>query len=206
MRLLLGRVFVSRVGSVGSSTADERCPNSRRRMPTVPRSHDSFGVLVIRSSTPMATSRTSASTTARSSTKSVIRDLVDSYVLIADLRGIDVARHGCTGPTETGPLAMSTPASPRWPVECGRQNAERSPPFWRSSASRVRADRLARSSAHAGPWPVQHRDRLARLPVAATAQVEGLELATPNTKHFPMFKGLAAPFDLEPPSLLSRPR
>jgi predicted nucleic acid-binding protein len=30
--------------------------------------------------------------------------------------------------------------------------------------------------------------------IAATAQVEGFDLATLNTKHFPMFEGLAPPF------------
>ena len=30
--------------------------------------------------------------------------------------------------------------------------------------------------------------------IAATAQLEGLELATLNVRHFPMFKGLTPPF------------
>jgi hypothetical protein len=33
--------------------------------------------------------------------------------------------------------------------------------------------------------------------IAATAQVQGLELATLNVKHYPMFPGLAAPFPLD---------
>ena len=32
--------------------------------------------------------------------------------------------------------------------------------------------------------------------VAATADVEGLDLATLNVRHYPMFPGLAAPFAL----------
>jgi predicted nucleic acid-binding protein len=34
--------------------------------------------------------------------------------------------------------------------------------------------------------------------IAATAQAEGLELATLNVRHFPMFPGLAPPFPLDP--------
>src|SRR5947208_3356242 len=33
--------------------------------------------------------------------------------------------------------------------------------------------------------------------IAATAEVRGLELATLNTRHFPMFKGLRAPFKVD---------
>ncbi|HEX3947231.1 MAG TPA: hypothetical protein VHW47_05975 [Acidimicrobiales bacterium] len=32
--------------------------------------------------------------------------------------------------------------------------------------------------------------------IAATARLEGLELATLNVRHFPMFDGLAQPFGL----------
>jgi predicted nucleic acid-binding protein len=32
--------------------------------------------------------------------------------------------------------------------------------------------------------------------IAATADTEGLELATLNVKHFPMFPGLRAPFSV----------
>ncbi len=35
--------------------------------------------------------------------------------------------------------------------------------------------------------------------IAATATVRGLELATLNVEHFPMFKGLRAPFRLADP-------
>ena len=37
---------------------------------------------------------------------------------------------------------------------------------------------------------------LADLVIAATAQELGLALATGNVKHFPMFKGLRAPYEL----------
>jgi len=36
---------------------------------------------------------------------------------------------------------------------------------------------------------------LADLVIAATAQDLGLELATGNVKHFPMFKSLRAPYE-----------
>lgn len=32
--------------------------------------------------------------------------------------------------------------------------------------------------------------------IAATADVKGLELATLNVRHYPMFKGLRSPFEL----------
>jgi predicted nucleic acid-binding protein len=32
--------------------------------------------------------------------------------------------------------------------------------------------------------------------VAATADIEGLELATLNVNHYPMFPGLVAPFEI----------
>lgn len=33
--------------------------------------------------------------------------------------------------------------------------------------------------------------------IAATAEIDGLDLATLNVRHFPMFDGLEAPFDVD---------
>ena len=42
--------------------------------------------------------------------------------------------------------------------------------------------------------PVPCRDRSGDCLIAATALTEGLELATLNIRHYPMFDGLARPF------------
>ena len=125
--------------------------------------------------------------------------LVDSDVLIAHLRGIDVARQWLVRVrTETGPLAMSTLGIAE--VAGGMRSPERREvsrllaslrqfPVSERIAWRAAALMRAHGRSNIG---IGLGDYL----VAATAQVEGLELATLNTKHFPMFKGLAAPFDL----------
>jgi hypothetical protein len=125
--------------------------------------------------------------------------LVDSDVLIAHLRGIDVARQWLVRVRkETGPLAMSTvgiaevAGSMRSPErrEVSRLLASlRQFPVSERIAWRAAALMRAHGRSNIG---IGLGDYL----VAATAQVEGLVLATLNTKHFPMFIGLAAPFDL----------
>ncbi len=55
---------------------------------------------------------------------------------------------------------------------------------WRA-AELMRAHRRAHSGIGLGDYLV-----------AATAEVEGLDLATLNVRHYPMFPGLVAPFPL----------
>ena len=125
--------------------------------------------------------------------------LVDSDVLIAHLRGIEVAREWLlTARGRSGPLAVSavSVAEVGGGIRCGE----------RASVTRL-IDSLQ-------PLPVDrvvawqagelrrryrrshHTIGIADYLIAATAQVNGCELATCNVRHFPMFEGLAAPFEL----------
>jgi hypothetical protein len=125
--------------------------------------------------------------------------LVDSDVLIAHLRGVEQARTWLLDARErTGPLATSVVTVAE--VTGGMRSVER-PAVWRllgslhvegvSEAIGRRAGELMRryrrSHAHIG---------LADYLIAGTADVLGLELATLNVRHFPMVRGLRAPFRL----------
>jgi hypothetical protein len=125
--------------------------------------------------------------------------LVDSDVLIAHLRGLDVARHWLVqARTQTGPLAVSTigvaevaggmPAPERREVARLLASLRR---FAVTERIAWRAAELMRTYRHSNVG-IGLSDYL----VAATAQVEGFDLATLNTKRFPMFEGLAPPFAL----------
>ena len=123
--------------------------------------------------------------------------LVDSDVLIAHLRGHDRARAWLLqARRDTGPLGASVVSV----VEvAGGMRAPERREVTRFLASlhlfsvtdRIawRAAELMRSHrrSHAG---IGLGDYL----VAATAEVEGLDLATLNVRHYPMFPGLTAPF------------
>lgn len=123
--------------------------------------------------------------------------LVDSDVLIAHLRGVDAAWQWLTrARTETGPLAMSTIAIAE--VAGGMRSPER------RRVARLLASLRQVPVTERIAWQAAELTRAYRRSnvgiglgdylIAATAQVQGLELATLNTKHFPMFEGLAAPF------------
>lgn len=126
--------------------------------------------------------------------------LVDSDVVIANLRGVPAAEEWLLrARRETGRLATSVVVIAE--VAGGMRSPERS-----------RVTRLL-SSMHAFPvserigWRAAELIRLYRrshpgiglgdFMVAATAEVEGLDLATLNVRHFPMFPSLAAPFELQ---------
>jgi predicted nucleic acid-binding protein len=125
--------------------------------------------------------------------------LVDSDVLIAHLRGVDAARQWLMrARAETGPLAISTIGIAE--VAGGMRSPERRE-VARLLASLRRVPVTERIAWRAAEFMrAHHRSNvgigLGDYLVAATAHVEGLDLATLNTKHFPMFGGLAAPFDL----------
>jgi predicted nucleic acid-binding protein len=123
--------------------------------------------------------------------------LVDSDVLIAHLRGIEAARDWLMGARRSaGPLAVSAvslaevPGDMRAPErrEVTRLLASMHP-FPVSERIGWRAAELMRTyrRSHSG---IGLGDYL----IAATVQVEGLELATLNVRHFPMFEGLSRPF------------
>jgi len=125
--------------------------------------------------------------------------LVDSDVLIAHLRGHQAAKTWLRRERQTsGPLAVSVVSVVE--VGGGMRSPERREVTrlfasmhvisvteriaWRA-AELMRAHRRAHSGIGLGDYLV-----------AATADVEGLALATLNVRHYPMFPGLAAPFAL----------
>lgn len=123
--------------------------------------------------------------------------LVDSDVLIAHLRGLPPAKSWLAeARTTTGPLAVSVVSVVE--ITGGMRSAERSA-VWRLLGSlRIQGvnELIGR---RAGELMRQHRRSHAAIGlgdylIAATVDVRGLELATLNVRHFPMFKGLRAPF------------
>ena len=123
--------------------------------------------------------------------------LVDSDVLIAHLRGESQARDWMLDARRTtGPLAISTICVVE--VAGGMRSKERRE-VGRLFASLItfpvseriawRASELMRTyrQSHSG---ISLGDYL----VAATAEIEGCELATMNLRHFPMFSDLEPPF------------
>jgi len=125
--------------------------------------------------------------------------LVDSDVLIAHLRGVAAARDWLMAARrDTGPLAISVVSVTE--VAGGMRSAQRREvtrllasmrPFgvserisWRT-AELMRGHRRSHSGIGLGDYLI-----------AATADVEGLDLATLNVRHYPMFAGLAPPFRL----------
>jgi predicted nucleic acid-binding protein len=126
--------------------------------------------------------------------------LVDSDVLIAHLRGVDAARDWLIGARKRGPLAISVVSV----IELigGMRSAERRE-VWRLLTS-FRAEPTTEIIARrAGEMLRRYRRShsgigLGDYLVAATADVKGLELATLNVRHFPMFKNLQPPFATTP--------
>lgn len=126
--------------------------------------------------------------------------LVDSDVLIAHLRGLDSAR-GWLRATRMRlgrPLTASVVSVTE--VTGGMGSAER-----REVSRLVASMRLVPVSPavalRAGEFMLRYRRShtaigLGDYLVAATADFHGLELATLNVKHFPMFKGLRSAFAL----------
>lgn len=123
--------------------------------------------------------------------------LVDTDVLIAHLRGTHAARDWLRNARMSGPLAISVVSITE--LSGGMRSAERAEVWALLSALRAepvteviarRAGELMRAfrRSHAG---IGVPDYL----IAATAEVKGLDLATLNVRHFPMFEGLRPPFD-----------
>lgn len=125
--------------------------------------------------------------------------LVDSDVLIAHLRGVDSAREWLsTARARRGQLAISvlTTAEIFGGMRSGEQrqvaallDVFRPYPVSDLVARDAGALRRRFRRSHAAIGLVDFL-------VAATARVHGMELATLNTKHFPMFEGLQPPFRL----------
>jgi predicted nucleic acid-binding protein len=125
--------------------------------------------------------------------------LVDSDVLIAHLRGVEVARDWLVDARRrTGPLAVSVVSIAE--IAGGMRSGERLEvtrllgslqpmPIDPSVAWRAGEFRRRFRRSHAA---IGTADYL----IAACAEVHGCELATLNLKHFPMFDGLEPPFTL----------
>lgn len=125
--------------------------------------------------------------------------LVDSDILIAHLRGVDAAREWLLrARRETGRLATSTVCVAE--IGGGMRSDERSEvvrllasldvfPVSRQAGWQAAEFMRRYRSSHSG---IGLGDYL----VAATASSEGLDLATLNVKHFPMFRSLKPPFRL----------
>jgi predicted nucleic acid-binding protein len=122
--------------------------------------------------------------------------LVDCDLLIAHLRGVAVARDWLVGARNDGPLAISAVSI----VELigGMRTVERRE-VWRLLASFRVEPATEMVARRAGDMMRRYRRSHNRIGlgdylIAATADVQGLELATLNVRHFPMFEGLQPPF------------
>lgn len=125
--------------------------------------------------------------------------LVDSDVLIAHLRGVDVAREWLVDARRrTGPLAVSVVSVAE--ITGGMRSGERREvtrlldslqklPVDEAVARRAGELRRRFRRSH-------HTIGIADHLIAATAQAHGCELATLNVRHFPVFDGLTAPFSV----------
>lgn len=122
--------------------------------------------------------------------------LVDSDVLIAHLRGVVAARDWLVGARKDGPLAIGVVSITE--LVGGMRSAERREVWRLLAAFRVEpvTEIIAR---RAGDMMRRYRRShntigLGDYLIAATADVKGLQLATLNVRHFPMFKHLRPPF------------
>lgn len=122
--------------------------------------------------------------------------LVDSDVLIAHLRGIGAARDWLVRARKNGPLSISVVSIAE--LVGGMRSVERRE-VWRLLSS-FRAEPATEIIARrAGEMMRRYRRSHAGIGlgdylIAATAEVKGLQLATLNVRHFPMFKDLRPPF------------
>ena len=125
--------------------------------------------------------------------------LVDTDVLIAHLRGLPAAQRWLIDACSSrGQLAVSAVSVAE--LTGGMRSGERRA-VWRLLGS-LRVEPVTEAvGRRAGELMRQYRRShasigLADYLIAATAESAGLELATCNVRHFPMFKGLRAPFRL----------
>jgi predicted nucleic acid-binding protein len=125
--------------------------------------------------------------------------LVDSDILIANLRGELAARDWLLGARrDKGPLAVSMISVTE--VAGGTRSPERRQVTRLLSSMRTFSvtERIAwRAAEFMRAYRRSHQGiGLGDYLIAATADVEGLDLATLNFRHFPMIEDLEAPFRL----------
>lgn len=124
--------------------------------------------------------------------------LVDGDIIILHLRGYEQARAWLKEARAEDELAVSVMTIAE--VTGGMRSGERSDvwtllsvfepePVSEAIARRAGEHMRAYRRSHSGIGLVDYV-------LAATAEYRGAELATLNVKHFPMFKGLKAPFKL----------
>jgi predicted nucleic acid-binding protein len=122
--------------------------------------------------------------------------VVDTSVLIAYLKGVPDARDAVMEPVVSGDVAASVLT--RVEIEGGMRSGERGAVAQLMGALRLVpvSDPIA---ARAGEYLRQYRRshqgiEVVDYVIAATADVMGVEVATLNVKHFPMFEGLRKAF------------
>jgi predicted nucleic acid-binding protein len=125
--------------------------------------------------------------------------LVDSDVLIAHLRGIPAAHRWLLEARREG-AALSCSAITVVEITGGMRTDERRE-VWRLLGTMNISPVTELVARRAGELMRRYRRShasigIADYVIAATAEIAGLELATCNVRHFPMFKGLRAPFRL----------
>lgn len=127
--------------------------------------------------------------------------LLDSDVIISHLRGVPAARDWLVSARRrTGRLATSAVSLTE--VTGGMRSGERREVARLLSSFDV-FPVTERVGWHAGQLMRRYRRShsgigLGDFLVAAVVEVNGLELATLNVRHFPMLPGLTPPFDVDP--------
>jgi predicted nucleic acid-binding protein len=124
--------------------------------------------------------------------------LVDSDVLIAHLRGVEASRDWLRRQRSAGPLAISAVSVTE--ITGGMRSGERREVWQLLSSFRVEPV-TGPAAGRAGEFMRQYRRShsgigIADYLIAGTADVRGLQLATLNIRHFPMFDGVTAPFEV----------
>lgn len=122
--------------------------------------------------------------------------LVDTNVLTAHLLGVAAARDWLINTRKDGTLAISVVSIAE--LIGGMRSAERRE-VWRLLASFHVEPATEIIARRAGDLVRQYRRShnaigLGDYLIAATADVQGLELTTLNARHFPMFEDLQPPF------------
>lgn len=124
--------------------------------------------------------------------------LVDSDVLIAHLRGIEEARTWLREAWRAGPVAVSAVSITE--ITGGMRSSERREVWQLLGSFRVEPV-TAHTAGRAGEFMRTYRRShngigIADYLIAGTADLRGLQLATLNVRHFPMFEDLQAPFEI----------
>ena len=122
--------------------------------------------------------------------------LADTDILIAHLRGHPEARDWLERTRRAGSIAISVVSIAE--ITGGMRSGERRE-VWRLIASLEVQPITQQVGRKAGELMRSFRRSHANISlgdylIAATAEVEGLELATLNIRHFPMFEELEPPF------------